>query len=125
MHRRVPILLLLVFLNGCSGPDGKRFSIQFQPFSSALDPRAQADIQAAAAFANTHPLMPLSIRGFAIPPDSGDVDTLRQQRVMLVRNELVRDGVSNIRIELLGNGILYPGGVPDLPPDRIDINIGL
>jgi outer membrane protein OmpA-like peptidoglycan-associated protein len=125
MRYRVAILLLFAFLGGCTSLDGKRFSVLFQPYSSALDAQAQATVQSASAFAQAHPLMPLSIAGYVQRLDSGDFETLRQQRVMMVQDALVRQGVDQARIEVLGNGILYPDGVPDQTIGRVDINIGL
>jgi outer membrane protein OmpA-like peptidoglycan-associated protein len=125
MRCRVAIVLLLAFLVGCAGLDGKKFSVAFQPFGVDLDPRAQATVQAAAAFAKAHPLMPLSLAGYATRPDGDNFATLRQQRVAVVQDALVREGVNQIRIEILGNGIIYPDGVPDLPPEAVDISIGL
>jgi hypothetical protein len=90
-----------------------------------MDSQAQAAVQSASAFAQAHPLMPLSIAGYVVRIDPGDIDTLRQQRVMVVQDALVRRGVNQMRIEVLGNGILYPDGVPDQTAGRVDINIGL
>jgi hypothetical protein len=125
MKNRAALLLLLASLGGCAGQDGKRFSILFQPYSSDLGPQAQQEVQAASAYAKTHPLMPLSIADYSSRPDPHDIDTMKQQRVGVVQNALVRDGVDQIRIEVLGNGILYPDGVPNLPTGKVDINIGL
>jgi len=125
MRYRVVILLLFAFLGGCAALDGQRFSILFQPYSSGLDPQARATIVAAVSFAKAHPLAPLSIAGYATRPDPGDIATLRQQRVAAVHDALVTEGVDRFRIEVLGNGILYPDGVPDQPIGRVDISIGL
>jgi outer membrane protein OmpA-like peptidoglycan-associated protein len=125
MRCSVAILLLSAVLGGCTSLDGKRFSVLFQPYSSDLDAQAQAAVQSASAFAQAHPLMPLSIAGYVVRIDPGDIDTLRQQRVMVVQDALVRRGVNQVRIEVLGNGILYPDGVPDQTVGRVDINIGL
>ncbi len=125
MRRRVAVFLLFAALAGCSGPDGKKFSVLFQPFTSALDPKGQATVHATAAFAKAHPMMPLSLAGYAQRPDPDEFATLRQQRVAVVQNALVAEGVDQLRIEILGNGILYPDGVPDLPFDQVIINIGL
>ncbi|HEY0184667.1 MAG TPA: hypothetical protein VGC09_17850 [Rhodopila sp.] len=125
MRYRVAILVLLAFLGGCAGPDGKKFSVLFPPYSADLDPAAQEVVHAAATFAKAHPLMPLSVGGYASRPDPGNYPTLRQERVGVVQKALVREGVDQFRIEIPGNGIIYPDGVPDLPVDRVDINIGL
>jgi len=127
MGFRVAVLLLLALIGGCAGSDGRKFTIAFPPFTSALDPKAQQNVEAAAAFANAHSLMPLSILGYPTRPDPNDADTLREQRVAVVRNELVRQGVAQFRIEVLGTGIIYPEGVPmpGLPADQVDISVGL
>jgi len=70
-------------------------------------------------------LMPLSIAGYASRIDPSDIDTLRQERVQTVQQALIREGVGPMRIEILGAGLLYPDGVPDLPTGRVEIAIGL
>jgi cytochrome c oxidase subunit 2 len=126
MHNRVVILLLLVFLGGCGGQAGQSFSLFFQPYSSGLDPRAQETVQTAATYAKAHPLMPISIAGYSDPGNpADDFDTLWNQRSEAVQDALVRQGVGPMRIEVLGKGILYPDGLPNLPVRRVDINIGL
>jgi hypothetical protein len=119
------VVLLPVLLSGCSGSDGGKFSVSFLPYSSALDAPGLTTVHNAAFFASAHPLMPLSVAGYAQRLDSGDIDTLRQERVQTVQQALISEGVSPVRIEVLGNGILYPDGVPDLPTGRVDINVGL
>jgi hypothetical protein len=119
------VVLLLALSSGCSGPDGGKFSVSFLPYSSALDTPGLTTVHNAAAFASAHPLMPVSIAGYAQPLDTGDIDTLRQERVQTVQQALINEGVSSIRIEVLGNGLLYPDGVPYLPTGRVDINVGL
>jgi outer membrane protein OmpA-like peptidoglycan-associated protein len=125
MRYRIGVVLFLVLLAGCAGPDGGKFSVLFQPYSADLDPKAQETVRAAGAFAKAHPLMPLSLSGYTSRPDPGDFPTLRQVRVVAVRNALVAEGVDRLRIEALGNGILYPDGVPDQQAGRVDINVGL
>ena len=125
MKYYVGIFLVFAALCGCSSPDGNKYSVLFQPFSADLDPQAKGTVQAAATFAKAHPLMPLSIAGDASRPDEGDYPTLRQERVAVVQNALVSEGVDRLRIEVLGNGLLYPNGVPDQPRRRVIINIGL
>jgi outer membrane protein OmpA-like peptidoglycan-associated protein len=125
MRCGIVVVLLSTLLVGCSGPDGGKYRVFFQPYSSGLDARARAAVQSAATFANAHPLMPLSIAGYATPLDPHDIETLRQERVQAVQRALIDDGVASIRIEVLGTGLLYPDGVPDSPTGRVDINIGL
>jgi outer membrane protein OmpA-like peptidoglycan-associated protein len=127
MRQSVAFLLLVGLFAGCAGPDGGKYSVVFQPYSSALDPSAQATVHNAAAFAGAHPLMPLSISGYATPSpiDTGDIETLRQLRVQTVQQALISEGVSSFRIEVLGTGLQYPDGVPDSPIGRVDIAVGL
>jgi outer membrane protein OmpA-like peptidoglycan-associated protein len=125
MRHRVAIFLLAALLGGCAS-NGRSFSIFFPPYSSELDPQAQETVQTAATFAKAHRFMPVSVAGYSAPPDPGrDVEGLSQQRAQVVRNALVQEGVGQMRIETLGNGILYPGGLPNLAVRRVDINIGL
>jgi outer membrane protein OmpA-like peptidoglycan-associated protein len=126
MRFRIAALVVFAFLGGCA-QDGKSFSILFQPYSSQLDPQAREAIHAAAAFANEHPLMPLSLQGYTTRPDPIVFGTLPQLRVAVVQRALVDEGVGQARIQVLGNGILYPRGVPmpELSRGQVDVNIGL
>ena len=125
MRQSVVFLLLAGLFAGCAGPDGGKYSVMFQPYSSGLDAPAQVTVHNAAAFAQARPLMPLSISGYATPLDTGDIETLRQLRVQTVQQALISEGVSSMRIEVLGTGLLYPDGVPDSPIGRVDIAVGL
>jgi outer membrane protein OmpA-like peptidoglycan-associated protein len=125
MRSGMTVILLCVLAGACSSPNGGKYSVRFQPFSADLDPQARAVVHSAAAFANAHPLMPLSIAGYATPLNPGDIETLRQERVQTVQRTLIQEGVGAERIEVLGTGLLYPDGVPDLPKGRVDIAIGL
>jgi outer membrane protein OmpA-like peptidoglycan-associated protein len=121
---RVAILLLFAVLSGCSGKDGKSFYVFFQPYDGSLDAQAQATVQQAASYANAHPLMPISIAGDATRPGDG-IDTLRQQRVAVVKDALIKDGVGAFGIDVEGAGLAYANGVPDQPVGRVTINVGL
>jgi outer membrane protein OmpA-like peptidoglycan-associated protein len=125
MRYGVVVVLVSTLFGGCTSLEGKKFSVLFQPYSSDLDPAAQATVRSAAAFAQAYPLSVLSISGYAARLDPSDIETLRQERVQTVQQTLVNEGVSPIRIEVLGNGIVYPDGVPDSPVGRIDIDVGL
>jgi outer membrane protein OmpA-like peptidoglycan-associated protein len=125
MRHSVVCLLLAGWFGGCAGPDGAKYRVMFQPYSSTLDSPARAAVHSAATFAQAHPLMPLSISGYATPLDPDDIETLRQERVQTVQQALISEGVSSFRIEVLGTGLQYPDGVPDSPIGRIDIAIGL
>jgi outer membrane protein OmpA-like peptidoglycan-associated protein len=125
MRRRAAIILALALLGGCGGQDGKSYSLFFQPFSTGLNPEAQQSVQAAAAFASAHPLMPVTIAGDTPPPGMQD-DSLSQQRVQVVRSALVVRGVGGERIELLGDErMVNPDGMTGMPARRVDIRIGL
>ena len=80
----------------------------------------------AASFAHDHPLQPITVAGFAAPPDpSKDVDGLSAQRAEAVKQALITDGVGSGRISIEANGITDPEGKPNLAVRRVDINIGL
>jgi outer membrane protein OmpA-like peptidoglycan-associated protein len=125
MRYRVAIVLLFAFLAGCGGQAGKSFPVFFQPYSSALDAQGLATVQAAAAYANAHTLMPVAIAGDATLPDSGDFDTLRQQRVAVVKDALVQAGIGAAGIDVFGTGLAFPTGDPSQVQGRVVINVGL
>jgi outer membrane protein OmpA-like peptidoglycan-associated protein len=125
MRHRLAVLTLFALLAACGAKGGQSFRVFFQPYSSDLDAQSQATVQAAAAYANAHPLMPISITGDATRPDTGDIDTLRQQRVAVVKDALVRAGIGAAGIDIMGAGLAYPTGVPDQPVGRVVINVGL
>jgi outer membrane protein OmpA-like peptidoglycan-associated protein len=124
-YRFAAALLVCVALAGCSGGAGKAFYVFFQPYSSDLDAQARATVQAAASYAIAHPIMPIAIAGDATRPDSGDIDTLRQQRVAAVKNALVQAGVGAPGIDVFGTGLAFPTGMPDQPAGRVTVNVGL
>ena len=128
MHYRLATLLLLSGLAGCANPFGehtRKYSIFFQPYSADLDDHARAGIADAASFAHDHPLQPISVAGFAAPPDpSKDIDGLSAKRAEVVKQALVTDGISAGRISVEANGITDPDGKPNLAVRRVDINIG-
>ena len=125
MRYRVAILLTFAFLSGCGGQTGKSFPVFFQPYSSALDAQGLATVQAAAAYANAHTLMPVAIAGDATRPDTGDIDTLRQQRVAVVKDALVQAGVGAAGIDVWGTGLVYANGDPGQVVGRVVISVGL
>nr|WP_294554219.1 hypothetical protein [uncultured Rhodopila sp.] len=125
MRFRVAIVLLFAFLTGCGGSAGKSFYVFFQPYSSALDAQGLATVQAAAAYANAHALMPVALAGDATRPDTGDIDTLRQERVAVVKDALVQAGVGAAGIDVWGTGLVYPNGDPGQIVGRVVINVGL
>nr|WP_294524049.1 hypothetical protein [uncultured Rhodopila sp.] len=125
MRRRLAIVLLFGLLAGCGGQAGKSFPVFFQPYSATLDAQGQATVQAAAAYANAHALMPVALAGDATRPDMGDFDTLRQQRVAVVKDALVQAGVGAAGIDVLGTGLAYGDGDPSQIAGRVVINVGL
>jgi outer membrane protein OmpA-like peptidoglycan-associated protein len=124
MRCRFAVLLLSTLVGACSGQSGQRFSVYFQPYSADFDPQAQQVVHEAATFAKAHPLMPLSIKNTT--PDMGlQVDTLSGQRTEAVLHALLQEGVSRMRIEIVGaDRLLDPNGMPNLPPQRVDISVG-
>jgi outer membrane protein OmpA-like peptidoglycan-associated protein len=129
MRYRLASLLMLTALGACANPFGehtRKYSVFFQPYSSALDDNARAAVADAASFAHDHPLQPITVAGFAAPPDpSKDVDGLSAQRAEAVKQALITDGVGSGRISIEANGITDPEGKPNLAVRRVDINIGL
>jgi outer membrane protein OmpA-like peptidoglycan-associated protein len=129
MRYRLASLLMLTALGACANPFGehtRQYSIFFQPYSAALDDHARSAITDAASFAHDHPLQPIKLAGFAAPPDpSKDVDGLSAQRAEVVKQALIADGISPIRISVEANGITDPDGKPSLAVRRVDIDIGL
>src|SRR5664279_1246075 len=118
MHYRLATLLLLTGLAGCANPFGehtRQYSIFFQPYSSDLDDHARSAITDAASFAHDHPLQPISLAGYAAPPDpSKDVDGLSAKRAEVVKQALVSDGIWSGRISVEANGITDPEGKPSV-----------
>jgi outer membrane protein OmpA-like peptidoglycan-associated protein len=125
MRFRVTIVLLFTLLCGCSGGAGKSFSVFFQPYSAALDGQALATVQAAATYAKAHPLMPVALAGDATRPDTGDLDTLRQERVAAVKDALVQAGLGAAGIDVWGTGMAFPTGDPSQVVGRVVISVGL
>jgi len=102
---------------GSTSNRGHRLTLTF-------DPQAQQVVHEAATFAKAHPLTPLSIKNTT--PDMGlQVDTLSGQRTEAVLHALLQEGVSRMRIEIVGaDRLLDPNGMPNLPPQRVDISVG-
>jgi outer membrane protein OmpA-like peptidoglycan-associated protein len=119
-------ILLLACLGGCSGrSDSQKYSVYFEPYSAELDRHGRETIDAAAAFARSHPLQPVAVDGFAAPPDpQRDVDGLSAQRAEVVKRALVVDGVGAARITTVANGITDPKSLPSVAVRRVDIGIG-
>ncbi len=128
MRQRFLPLLLLTALGGCASLFGERtrsYSVFFQPYSSELDDHAREAVRDAASFAQSHPLQPVAVAGYAAPPDPGkDIDGLSAQRAEVVKQALINDGVSPGRISMQANGITDPEGKPNLAVRRVDINVG-
>ena len=113
-------------LTGCSWFTGSRkFSVYFPPYSAELDQQALETIHAAAHFAQAHPLQPVSVDGFAAPPDpKQDVPGLSAQRADTVKQALLGDGVLPLRITTSANGVVNPKTLPSLAVRRVDITVG-
>jgi outer membrane protein OmpA-like peptidoglycan-associated protein len=125
MRCRLAVVLLATFLGACSGQAGQHFRVFFQPYVAQLDAQGQETVRQAAAFAKAHPLMPLSIVG-TTPYMGEDPDTMSGQRTLAVLNGLLQEGIDRIRIEVVGSDrLLDPNGMPNLPPGRVDIAVGL
>jgi outer membrane protein OmpA-like peptidoglycan-associated protein len=124
MRCRFAILLLSTLAGACGSQAGQRFSVYFQPYSANFDPQAQQVVHEAATFAKAHPLMPLSIKN-TTPYMGLEVDTISGQRTEAVLHALLQEGVSRMRIEIVGTDrLLDPNGMPNLPPQRVDISVG-
>ncbi len=121
------LVLMLGGLAGCGAGSGQTFLVQFMPFSATPDATGQPTIRAAIAFANAHPLMPITIDGFRYGQYPNEFDTIREERVRDVVAMLVAGGVDRGRIEILWKGIDYAQGspLPAPPPDEVKIAIGL
>jgi outer membrane protein OmpA-like peptidoglycan-associated protein len=121
---RLAVLLLLTLVGACGGQSGQRYSVYFQPYSAGFDPQAQQVVHEAATFAKAHPLLPLSIKN-TTPYIGVQVDTLSGQRTEAVLHALLQEGISRMRIEIVGaDRLLDPNGMPNLPAQRVDISVG-
>jgi hypothetical protein len=127
MLRCCALFLMLGSLAGCAGGLGQTFLVRFMPFSATPDAQGRATFQAAVAYANANPLLPVTVDGFRQGQYSNEFDTLREERVRGAVSELVAGGVSRGRIDILGEGIAYAQGspTPSPPPDTVKISIGL
>jgi hypothetical protein len=127
MLRRSALLLMLGFLAGCAGGLGQTFMVSYMPFSATPDAQGQAAVQAAVAYANANPLMPVTVDGFHYGQFTGESDTMGEQRVNYLVSMLVAGGIGRERIDIQGEGIAYAQGSPmgSLPPGRVKIGIGL
>jgi hypothetical protein len=125
--RRCTLLLILGSLAGCGAGLGQTFMVQFMPFSATPDAPGQTTLQAAIAYANANPLMPVTIDGFRYGQYPNEFDTIREERVRDVVAMMVAGGVSRERIDILGKGIAYAQGspTPTPPPETVKIAIGL
>jgi outer membrane protein OmpA-like peptidoglycan-associated protein len=125
MRCRRAVVLLSTLLTACGGQTGQHFPVFFQLYVAQLDAQGQETVRQAAAFAKAHPLMPLSIVG-TTPYMGEEPDTMSGQRTRAVLNALLQEGVGRMRIEVVGNNrLLDPNGMPNLPPRRVDIYVGL
>jgi outer membrane protein OmpA-like peptidoglycan-associated protein len=124
MRRRFATLLLLTLMSACGSQTGQHYSVFFQPYSASLDPQAQQVVQAAATFAKDHTLLPIAIKTYT-PYMGVEINTMSGQRTETVLRALLQEGISRMRIEVVGSDrLLHPNGMPNLPPQRVDIYVG-
>jgi outer membrane protein OmpA-like peptidoglycan-associated protein len=119
-----PALAVAVMLTGCSALFGgqQKYSLYFEPYSVALDQQAQETVRSAARYAADHPLVKVSVAGYAAPPDRmHDVDGLSAQRAAAVKQALIGGGVAPDRIATEANGVTDPKMLPALAERRVDI----
>jgi outer membrane protein OmpA-like peptidoglycan-associated protein len=128
MRYRFAMLGLCAVVAGCQGtspPDDKHYSIFFPAYSADLDAQAHQAVDTAAAVAQANPTLPITVAGFASPPDPSSVnDPLSAQRAVNVKLALVGDGVTADRISVAARGTTNPNGKPALSVQRVDISIG-
>ena len=125
MRYRLATLALLILMSACGRQPGQHYRVVFQPYSATLDPQAQQTVHDAATFAKAHTLMPISIKGYT-PYMGEEIDTMSGQRTETVLRALLQEGISRMRIEVVGSDrLLDPDGMTNLPPQRVDIYVGL
>ena len=126
MRLRWMAILLLAAVAGCSWfSDTRKYSVYFEPYSADLNQQAHATITAAAVYAQSHPVLPITIAGFSAPADPRrDVDGLSVQRADVVKQALVGGGIDANRIAATANGTIDPGTLPSLAVRRVDIAVG-
>ena len=100
--------LLLLGLSGCAltvPADSPRFPVYFEPWSAAIDPAAERNIQAAADLAKQTGLRPVVVAGYADPTGSREANIdMSQTRAQVVADALVDHGVSPGRITKQARG---------------------
>lgn len=127
MRHYVAMTVFGVIIAGCTlfpTMDDKHYSIYFQPHSADLDQQAHQAVATAASVARANPALPITLAGFASPPDPADNEVLSNQRALNVRHALISDGIGADRINTEANGTTDPKGLPNLSVQRVDISIG-
>ena len=126
MQYRFAMVILCVAVGGCSAftVDDKHYSIFFQPLSTELDQPAHAIVHTAATVARANPTLPITLAGYASPPDPVDNDVLSARRAANVQRALITEGVPADRITTAAKGTADPKGLPNLSVQRVDISIG-
>lgn len=118
-------VLPLLVLGGCStlfGQGQTKYSVFFEPYSTALDQQAQQTARAAAQYARTNPQTRLSLSGYSAPADPArNIDGLSDERAIAVKRALISDGVRPERIVTEGYGETDPKTLPNLAVRRVDI----
>ncbi len=126
MQYRFIMLTLCAFVSGCAAftTDDMHYSVFFPPHSAELDPQGEVTVQTAATVAKKNLTLPITLAGYASPPNPADNDVLSAQRAAAVQHALVADGVAANRIVTQANGTADPNGLPNLSVQRVDISIG-
>jgi outer membrane protein OmpA-like peptidoglycan-associated protein len=126
MRVRWMTILLLAVLGGCSWlSDSRKFSVYFEPSSAKFDQQSRATMDAAAKFAQAHPMQSIKVDGFAAPADSKhDIDGLSAQRAEAVKQALVDGGIYPARITTAASGVVDPKSLPSVAVRRVDISVG-
>ncbi len=128
MRYHYAILGMCAAIGGCSlvsPPDDKHYSLFFPSYSADLDQQAHQAVDTAASVALANPTLPVTVAGFASPPDPASVnDPLSAQRAVNVKLALIGDGVAADRIKVVAFGTANPSGKPALSVQRVDISIG-
>ncbi len=107
MRRLAVLLLLFSVLAGSAfaADPPRRFVVFFQEWSGALDDSAQGVVAEAASFAKANPRSTVQVHGYADPTGSRQANALMSQlRAQRVSDQLIGDGVPNLRVHQDGRG---------------------
>ncbi len=110
---RTRILLssgVLALLGACSTVSsitgsGTAYPVFFEAWSASLDASGHDAIDNAAAYAKSHPGLPVVVSGYAGPDGSAQANVdISRLRAQVVTDELVKDGVAADRISRKAEG---------------------